>query len=477
MNSTLKTFLALDWGQKRTGLATADPSGTVITPRGHLKRAQNLKRWELAPSDISQLKKFIEDYEIGQIILGLPKLREDKDTRSSKGAKELARALKDVFQLEVILVDESFTSRESQGAQDNDAQAAAIMLRDYFSGDRPQEKGFIKILLVLIILLASVLGFLFYRFEVRAHAPNKGSYTIDVAPGYSFPKIFPQLGLNDRLDILMAKAWLKMHGGMAKLKVGEFLISGNSSFSAALNSIINGIPIQHTLTHKEGNNIWDLEIVFKEKFPNLDRKSYQKYISKITEIEDLKQKIPDSHKTLEGFLFPETYSYQKYQGPDVLIKLMLTQFKKRALPILKEHFWAEQDNGIYRLLTLASIVEKESGNFEEQPLIASVFWNRLKKKMRLQSDPTSIYPLLPDFDGNLKRIHLETLNEYNTYKIPELPVGPICNPGESAIKAVVHPAETDYLYFVAKNDGSGTHAFSTDYETHSKYVKQYQLKK
>jgi UPF0755 protein len=153
---------------------------------------------------------------------------------------------------------------------------------------------------------------------------------------------------------------------------------------------------------------------------------------------------------------------------------MLKQFETRALPILKSHPWGQTPEGRFRLLTLASVVEKESGMSAEQPLIASVFWNRLNKRMRLQSDPTIIYGLMPNFDGNIHKNQILAPTPYNTYTVPELPAGPIANPGESALLAVVHPAQSDYLFFVAKGDGS--HIFAKDYRAHTNYVRQYQLK-
>jgi UPF0755 protein len=123
-------------------------------------------------------------------------------------------------------------------------------------------------------------------------------------------------------------------------------------------------------------------------------------------------------------------------------------------------------------VTLASIVEKETGVGEERPLIASVFANRLRRGMRLESDPTTIYGI-PDFDGNLRRVHLEDpTNRWNTYRIEGLPPTPIANPGADALRAAVRPAESDFLYFVSRNDG--THAFSRTFDEHQSLVARYQ---
>ena len=219
-----------------------------------------------------------------------------------------------------------------------------------------------------------------------------------------------------------------------------------------------------------------MEAKLKGKWPNFEKSSYWNSIKSTIFLE--KHNLIGSKTarsgTLEGFLFPETYQYEKETSIESLIDSALSQFKERALPILKEHPWASTHEGLYKLVTLASIVEKESGHADEQPMIASVFWNRIEKKMRLQSDPTTIYALFPNFDGNLRRVHLNEKTDYNTYQIPSLPLGPIANPGLSAIQAVLNPESSDYLYFVSKGDGY--HIFSKDYETHRQRVVQYQIK-
>ena len=148
------------------------------------------------------------------------------------------------------------------------------------------------------------------------------------------------------------------------------------------------------------------------------------------------------------------------QGPNFTLS-------EELAPLAKRHDFTMKD-----AVTLASIVEKETGVSEERPLIASVFLNRLARRMRLEADPAVIYGI-PDFDGNLRRRDLENEdNPYNTYRIFGLPPGPIASPGEASLRAVVSPAQTDYLYFVSKNDG--THVFSASYREHINAVNRYQ---
>jgi UPF0755 protein len=174
--------------------------------------------------------------------------------------------------------------------------------------------------------------------------------------------------------------------------------------------------------------------------------------------------------TLEGYLFPETYSFPKGTPLKSVVKAMTDQFWKVWAKY--EDKAADRDMTLAQVLILASIVEKETSAPDERPLIASVFFNRLSKRMRLQTDPTVIYGLMPGFNGNLTRADLEAHTPYNTYVIDGLPPGPIANPGEAAIKAVLEPAQARYLYFVSKNDG--THHFSETLAEHNRMVNRYQ---
>ncbi|MCH8084099.1 MAG: endolytic transglycosylase MltG [Myxococcales bacterium] len=176
---------------------------------------------------------------------------------------------------------------------------------------------------------------------------------------------------------------------------------------------------------------------------------------------------------LEGYLFPETYRLPRGLGVHEVAKLLVDQFLQVWREI--EPQARSQKLSMLEVVTLASIVEKETAAPEERPLIASVFRNRLRRGMRLETDPTVIYGI-PDFDGNLRRRDLENAdNPYNTYQIPGLPPGPIANPGADALRAVVNPAESDYLFFVSRNDG--THVFSKTYSEHARAVDQYQRKR
>ena len=177
--------------------------------------------------------------------------------------------------------------------------------------------------------------------------------------------------------------------------------------------------------------------------------------------------------TLEGYLFPETYRLPRGLGVREIAEVLVGQFLEVWREI--EPQARRQKLSMLEVVTRASIVEKETAMPHERPLIASVFRNRLMRGMRLETDPAVIYGI-SDFDGNLRRRDLENAeNPYNTYQISGLPPGPIANPGADALRAVVDPAESDYLFFVSRNDG--THVFSKTYAEHVRAVDQYQRKR
>jgi UPF0755 protein len=177
--------------------------------------------------------------------------------------------------------------------------------------------------------------------------------------------------------------------------------------------------------------------------------------------------------TLEGYLFPDTYYFPSGLESKSIITAMVKQFRIAFKPEWQTRA-EELGMSVHEVVTLASIIEKETGAPEERPLISSVFHNRLKKGMRLETDPTVIYGI-PDFDGNIKRRHLNTYTPYNTYKIKGLPPGPIASPGAAALEAALYPAQSKYLYFVSKKDG--THQFSATIKEHNAAVRKYQLRK
>jgi UPF0755 protein len=177
--------------------------------------------------------------------------------------------------------------------------------------------------------------------------------------------------------------------------------------------------------------------------------------------------------SLEGYLFPDTYLFPHGASAEAILTTMLQRFRS-VFSAEWEQRAAQIGLTVHHVVTLASIIEKETGAPSERPLISSVFHNRLKKGMRLETDPTVIYGIR-DFDGNLTRKHLETFTPYNTSVIKGLPPGPIASPGRDALEAALFPAQSGYLFFVSKNNG--THHFSSSFQEHQNAVQRYQIKR
>ena len=254
----------------------------------------------------------------------------------------------------------------------------------------------------------------------------------------------------------------------SKIVAGEYEIRRSMSAVDLLNAITSGKPIERKIIIREGVSTREIGQIVESA--GLLKKA--EFNQALTERSLIKSSGSDNGE-LEGYLFPETYLFSRpITAREVVIRMLKVGiehwpqgFSDRA---------AQLGMTRHQIMTLASIIEKESGDQSEQPTISSVFHNRLKQQIPLQSDPTVIYGLGDQFDGNLTRAHLETATAYNTYTITGLPPGPICNPGDSAINAALYPAETPYIFFVA--DGSGKHVFSTTLEEHNAAVAQYQIR-
>lgn len=253
--------------------------------------------------------------------------------------------------------------------------------------------------------------------------------------------------------------------GSNRVRAGEFRFQKGMRYVDALGAIYDSDPIVHQVTLPEGWNVRQYaQILAKAQL--IDEK---KFLSlSLTKEAAAKYKV--NAPSLEGFLYPDTYAFSRIDGEERIIDRLVRQFRQKfGEPYAKEI----QEKGwtLERLVTLASVVEKETGVPGERPIIASVFHNRIKKKMRLQSDPTTIYGI-ENFNGNLTRADLLRYSPYNTYVIKELPIGPIANPGVDALVATLRPADSKFLYFVANNQGA--HIFSETYEKHSRNVNDFQ---
>lgn len=265
------------------------------------------------------------------------------------------------------------------------------------------------------------------------------------------------------------------------LKRGEFGLYKNMPVPEAVRALTEGKPMEYKFTVPEGFNLFQIaEQIeakgFATKADFLAAARSPEVVGQLPTIES-GTKLP---RSIEGYVFPDTYLLQKVFTAREIVLVMVARFREVYKEVAPALAASETVRSLglspHEVITLASIVEKETGAAEERPLIASVFVNRLRKKMRLQTDPTIIYGIWVvngTWDGNIRRRDLNEKTEYNTYQINGLPPGPIANPGINAIRAVLSPAESDFLFFVSRNNG--THIFSRDYGSHNKAVKETQL--
>ncbi len=252
------------------------------------------------------------------------------------------------------------------------------------------------------------------------------------------------------------------------VKAGEYLLAASMSPEKILETLVHGKVYLYRISIPEGYTLNQIASLLDEKGV-FNGSEFLKAANDST----LTEQLGINAKNIEGYLFPDTYFFAKDVSVRNIISTMVKQFHITFNPIWEKRP-ADLTFSIHEIVTLASMIEKETGTEEERPLVSSVFHNRLNKNMRLQSDPTVIYGV-EDFDGNLTRKHLNTPTSYNTYTTSGLPPGPIANPGKASLEAAILPAETPYLYFVSKKDK--THFFSTNYDDHKEAVRKYQLNK
>jgi UPF0755 protein len=322
--------------------------------------------------------------------------------------------------------------------------------------------------LLIIGVAFLLLVFLFLAFGLFCITPAKhGAPTqlIIIKEGLSLKDVADEL---DRRGIvtngLLFEMWAKFMGASRLIKAGEYRLGPGMAPIRILKKLKKGEIISHAVTIPEGLTKGQIAELLAEKVL-VDKRQFLL----LSQRGELLDRYGMSVPSLEGFLYPETYHFARGLSAPSVIDTMIQRFWHVIDP-LRDRI---EGSGmtLFQVITLASIVEKETGNPKERPLIASVFLNRMKKGMRLESDPTVIYGL-DQFNGNLTRKDLETYTPYNTYKIKGLPPGPIANPGLESITAVLHPARTEYLYFVSKNDGS--HHFSKTLSEHNRAVRTYQ---
>ena len=332
---------------------------------------------------------------------------------------------------------------------------------------------FLKIVFFILMLISAGSAYYFYQF---ANSPYD---TSDLTKKVEFDLLrgMHPLETSEALEhaglVKSGKAlfWLgKFMGEWGGLKAADYELSPAMTPLQIIRTLKSGIGIQHSILVREGDNIYQVA----ESFQNVGLGSEATTLKNLKSREFIASVDLENEglTTLEGYLFPNTYFYDKHDKADSVLRRMVIAFLRLWTP---EYDARAKELGMTRkqIVTLASMIEKETGAAFERPIVSSVLHNRLRKKMRLQSDPTTIYGMWDHYEGKIHKSDLLRPTEFNTYTVPGLPAGPISNPNPDSVKAALYPADTDYLYFVSKNDG--THVFSKTYEEHSSYVRKLQV--
>jgi UPF0755 protein len=328
---------------------------------------------------------------------------------------------------------------------------------------------------ILVIALAFA-GFEIFRFLSAGAGRPDQKVVFEVPVGASLHRVAQELqGKGLILSAVQFRVLAKLTGQGARVKHGEYALNKGMSPQEILGILVSGKSIQYPVTFPEGSNIFEMAAL-------LEAKGFYKSKDFLKAVHDKKliqELLGIEVSSLEGYLFPETYNLTKFTPLRELLANMVRNFKTTYAAL--ETAGAKPADDVpplsrHELVTLASIVEKETGAPDERPRIAAVFYNRLRKHMRLQSDPTILYGIWVEtgsYKQNITKDDIKRPTKYNTYTVARLPFGPICNPGREALAAAMRPARTDDLYFVSRNDG--THIFTSTYEAHIKAVRSFQL--
>ena len=336
------------------------------------------------------------------------------------------------------------------------------------------KKTFRRLIIAIVVLVVAGIAFVgwsFYAAIYKWQSPQAA--TVEIEQGLSVASI--AILLADQGVIKTPKVFstfVRLRGLASQLKAGEYDFPAGITPAEVISMLAKGEVKKYQLQIIEGWTVKDIAKYLSQltflKDPNIPN-DFLRLTSDKVYIES--QGFKDI-TSLEGYLFPDTYEVLRPKSADEIIKRLISRFREIYTPECTA-FADKLQMSQNQIVILASIIEKETGKAEERPVIASVFYNRLKQNMPLQSDPTIIYGI-PDFNGNLTREDVDNAsNPYNTYARLGTPPGPICNPGKASIDAALQPASTDYLYFVSKNDGS--HIFSENLEEHQRAVATYQL--
>ena len=336
-------------------------------------------------------------------------------------------------------------------------------------------KKFFVFLLILLLILGGVGFWGYQKLTEFVHTPVNVTQDqlLTIERGTTGSKLAALLEQEKILEHADLLPWLlKLQPQLNKVKAGTYSLTGVKTLQDLLDMINSGKEAQFSVKFIEGKTFkeWRKNL---ENAPHLKQTLQGKTDKEIMALLDIPAvaKAVYEWNNMDGWLYPDTYNYTPNSTDLELLKRSTTRLQKAL-----DKAWGERDENLpladpYQMLILASIVEKETGIAAERPQVASVFINRLKANMKLQTDPTVIYGMGERYTGNIRKKDLETMTPYNTYMIEGLPPTPIAMVSESALQAVAHPAKTDFYYFVA--DGSGGHKFTRNLNEHNKAVQEY----
>ena len=331
---------------------------------------------------------------------------------------------------------------------------------------RAMKKALLFLVLAPLLGLGGAAGLVYYHVYLwRYPGPER---IVEVSPGQGPAHISERLqreGLIGSARVFRRFVQFKGLGG--QFKVGRYRARPGLTMEALIDLLVSGASVTLRATIPEGKNLYQVAHILEEA-GIIDDGAH--FIS-LCQDPSFLAKLSLEGPSCEGRLYPDTYYFAANTPEDRAIAKLYAVFREKT----RHLDFSRTSLSPLEVITLASIVEKETGASWERPRIAGVFHNRLKRRMRLQSDPTTIYGIWDRYRGNLKRSDLREWTPYNTYRIPRLPPGPISNPGLASIQAVLGPEEHGYLYFVSQNDG--THVFSKNYRDHHRAVGKYQKRR
>lgn len=322
---------------------------------------------------------------------------------------------------------------------------------------------------MLVLAVGLALWWLRSELETPYYALAGEETFVEIAKGATTADIARTLRESGIVhSALPFEIYVRWKGFAQHLQAGEYRFTDTCSPIEITGRLVRGDVYYRSITIPEGLTALDtIEQIHRAGLGSLQKLGDALFRTEW--ISDLDSRA----KTLEGYLFPETYRFPRKATPEEVLKAMVDQFKARFAK-LRAEYPGHRSSDAAAIVTLASMIEKESKRAEERPLVASVFLNRLAKGVPLACDPTLIYAmkLAGKYDGNIRKADLAMRSPYNTYINSGLPPSPIANPGEDSLRAAISPAHTPYMYFVSRNDG--THQFSRDFKTHQAAVSRFQ---